>query len=522
MEIVNSKALLVTTGNADKLKLAISKSKIVKDHPNGLQDVLVHWDLNNAQLLRNLGIKNVPSPINRDYNWPGMYKPFDHQRKTAEFLTLHKRGFCFNEQGTSKTASVLWAADYLLNQGFIKRVLVVCPLSIMKSAWVGDAFKTVMHRDIQVAHGDRAARKKVIEGKADIVVINFDGIEIIEQDIANGGFDLIVIDEANAYKTPSTKRWKAMKRLVKNETWLWMLTGTPASQSPVDAFGLAKLCVPSRVPNFLGAWRDKVMVKVGMFKYVPSIRSTELVNQALQPAIRFEKKDCLDLPPVMMQSRDVPLTRQQEKYYKALKKQMLVTAAGEEITAVHAAAALNKLLQISCGAVYSDSQAVVAFDCSNRINVTMEIIEESSHKVIVFVPFKHAIDIVLEKIRAAGYSADKIDGSVTANKRTEIFRRFQEDEDPHVLVIQPQAAAHGVTLTAANTIIWFGPTMSVETYLQANERINRPGQKNHMTIIKLVGSPAEQKVYKSLEEKTQNHASLISLYNNILDDEENN
>jgi len=99
------------------------------------------------------------------------------------------------------------------------------------------------------------------------------------------------------------------------------------------------------------------------------------------------------------------------------------------------------------------------------------------------------------------------------------IRRFQEDEDPHVLVIQPQAAAHGVTLTAANTIIWFGPTMSVETYLQANERINRPGQVNHMTIIKLVGSPAEQKVYKSLEEKTQNQASLIALYNNIFEDD---
>lgn len=519
MQIVNDKALMVTTAHADKISIAIEKSKVIKDYPNGLQDVLVHWNIENAQRLRNLGIKNVPSPINRDYNWPGLYKPFDHQRKTAEFLTLHKRGFCFNEQGTSKTASVLWAADYLLNIGQVKRVLVVCPLSIMKSAWVGDAFKTVMHRNIQVAHGNREARKNVLNSTAEIVVINFDGIEIVEKEIAEGGFDLIVIDEANAYKTTSTKRWKAMKRLVKPETWLWMLTGTPASQSPEDAFGLAKLCVPSRVPNFAGAWRDKVMVKVGMFKYVPSIRATELVNQALQPAIRFEKKDCLDLPPVMYQSRDVPLTKQQEKYYKALKKQMLVTAAGEEITAVHAAAALNKLLQISCGAVYSDSQAVVAFDCSNRINVTLEIIEESSHKVIIFVPFKHAIDIVLEKVRAAGYSADKIDGSVPVNKRTEIFRRFQEDEDPHVLVVQPQAAAHGVTLTAANTIIWFGPTMSVETWLQANERINRPGQKNHMTVIKLVGSPAEQKVYKSLEEKTQNQASLIALYNNIFDEE---
>lgn len=518
MQIVQDKALLVTTAHADKIKTAIGKCKIVKDHPNGLQDVLVHWDLHNAQLLRNLGIKNVPSTISRDYNWPGLYKPFDHQRKTSEFATLHKRCFILNEQGTGKTTSVAWAADYLMNIGQVRRVLVVCPLSIMRSSWVNDFFKTAMHRKVAVAHGNKAARIKAIESDAEVVIINVDGVEIVEKEIAAGGFDLIVLDEINFYKNVSTKRWKAMKRIIKNETWVWGLTGTPASQSPVDAFGLAKLLVPSRVPNFLGAWRDKVMVKVGMFSYVPAVKATELVNQALQPAIRFEKKDCLDLPDLMFQDRDVPLTAQQEKYYKALKKQMLVSTAGEDITAVHAAAALNKLLQISVGSVYSDSGAVIAFDGSNRINVMLEIIEESSHKVIVFVPFKHAIEVVLEKVRAAGYSADKIDGSVSINKRTEIFRRFQETEDPHVLVIQPQAAAHGVTLTAANTIIWFGPTMSFEVWGQANARIDRPGQKNKMTVVKLVGSPAERKVYKSLESKIKDHESLVQLYREVAED----
>ena len=520
MKIVQDQALLVTTAHAEKIETAIDKCRVVKTHDNGLQDVLVHWDLDNAQKLRNLGIKNVPSPINRDYKWPGIYKPFDHQKKTAEFMTLHKRGFVFNEQGTGKTMSASWAFDYLMTEGYVNRVLIVCPLSIMRSAWVADIFKVAMHRNVGVAHGTREVRKKVIQNPHyEIVVMNFDGIEIVEEDIAKGGFDLIIIDEANAYKTPTTKRWKAMKRLVKPETWLWMMTGTPASQSPVDAFGLAKLAVPARVPNFLGAWRDKVMIKIGMFKYVPAPRATELVNLALQPAIRFEKDQCLDLPPVTYQSRDVPLTAQQTKYYNALKKQMLITAAGEEITAVHAAAALNKLLQISVGAVYSDTQAVVAFDCSNRISVLLEVIEETSHKVIVFVPFKHAIELVVEKLRAQGYTTEKIDGSVSVNKRTEIFRKFQEDTDPHILVIQPQAASHGVTLTAANTIVWFGPTMSVETYLQANARIDRPGQKNHMTIIKLVGSPAERKVYKSLEEKTQTHESLTALYKEVLEDE---
>jgi len=124
-----------------------------------------------------------------------------------------KRAFCFNEQGTGKTASVIWTADYLMKQGKVKRVLVLCPLSIMKSAWQRDLFTFAMHRSCSVAHGAAPQRKKIIEAGAEFVIINFDGLAIVKDEIIAGGFDLIVVDEANAYKNVQTNRWKVFSRL---------------------------------------------------------------------------------------------------------------------------------------------------------------------------------------------------------------------------------------------------------------------------------------------------------------------
>jgi SNF2 family DNA or RNA helicase len=111
-----------------------------------------------------------------------------------------------------------------------------------------------------------------------------------------------------------------------------------------------------------------------------------------------------------------------------------------------------------------------------------------------------------------------IHGDVPVGKRTDIFDRFQTTDTPQVLVIQPQAASHGLTLTAANTIIWYAPVTSVETYLQANARVHRAGQHNPCTVVHLQGSPVEKRVYKMLSEKVDIHTRLIDLYKNIVED----
>ena len=450
--------------------------------------------------------------IATDYDWPGKFKPFAHQKQTSEFLTLNRRAFCFNEQGTGKTASVIWACDYLMNLGVVKRVLVICPLSIMKSAWQQDLFKFAIHRTCDVAYGEAKQRRKLINQGAEFVIINFDGVEIVKEDILKGGFDLIVVDEASAYKNAQTTRWKTLREIAKTVKGMWMLTGTPAAQSPVDAFGLARLINPDNTPKYYGQFRDQVMAKVGAYRWIPKPQAQQIVHAVLQPAIRFEKDQCLDLPDVTFVERDAPLTPQQTKYYRLLKKQMIMSAGGEQVTSVNAATNINKLLQISGGAVYTDTREVIEFDVSNRLRAIQEVIEEASHKVLVFVPFTHTIELLSAYLTKAGITCDVINGQVPVNRRHQIIQDFQDTENTRVLVIQPQAASHGLTLTAANVIIWYSPVTSVETYLQANARINRPGQKNPMTIVHIKGSEVEAKLYKMLSSNIDNHTKIIDLY----------
>lgn len=513
MQIIENKALLLKVKEPGRITTVIPKAKQVGDH-----EVLVKWGLEEAQVLKNMRIKNVPSPINAAYDWPGLYRPFDHQRVTASFLTLHRRAFCFNEQGTGKTSSVIWAADYLMKAGFIRRVLVLCPLSIMASAWEADLFKFAMHRTCAIAHSySKDKRIEAVRSGAEFVICNFDGLDIIKDEIKDGQFDLIVIDEANAYKNVSTKRWKTLNSIIDLSMWVWMLTGTPASQSPVDAYGLAKIINPNGVPRFFGAFRDQVMTKITQFKWVPKKSSERTVHEALQPAIRFTKEECLDLPDMTYTTREVPLSAQQNKFYEAIRKNMMAVAAGEEITTVNAAANLNKLLQLSCGAVYSDSGEVVSFDAKSRMAALLEVIEEASHKVIVFVPFRHAIEIIAEELKTEGVSCEVIHGGISATKRTEVFARFQAEDNPQVLVIQPQAAAHGVTLHAANVVVWWGPITSTETYLQANARVHRAGQRNPCTVVHIQGSPVEKRIYAMLSDKVDIHTRLIDLYKNVVE-----
>ena len=511
MKIIDNRALLMRLRDPARVTDVIPKSKQLEGNR-----VVVNWGIDEAHVLKNMNI-HAPSPIEGQYKWTGKFKPFEHQKTTAGFLTMNKRSFCFNEQGTGKTASAIWAADFLLTKKRINRVLVICPLSIMDSAWREDLFTFAMHRKVDVAYGSAKQRQKVIEGDAEFVIINYDGVKIVADAVAAGGFDLVIVDEATHYKNSQTDRWKTLNKILTSDTWLWMMTGTPAAQSPMDAYGLAKLVNPKSVPRFMGSFRDQVMYKVTNFKWVPKPSATETVFEALQPAIRFTKEECLDLPELVYVTREVALTRQQEKYYKELKDKMIMQAAGEEVTAATAAVNMNKLLQISGGAVYSDSKDTIEFDIKHRYNVLREVIVESSKKVIVFVPFKHTIAILTDKLRGDNISTEVISGSVPAAKRTAIFKAFQEDKDGvQVLVIQPQAAAHGVTLTAANTIVWWGPTSSVETYAQANARIHRAGQDHKCTVVQLQGSDVERHVYALLDNKLDSHTKIIDLYKELL------
>ena len=778
--------------------------------------MLIHWGMDEMRVLKNLGVKDVPSPIERNYKWPGRYTPMVHQKVTSGFLTLHRRAFCFNDPGTAKTIAALWAADYLMQRGEIRRVLIVCPLSIMQSAWMGDINNSIIHRSAIIAHHAQASRRvEMIQGDYEFVIINYDGINLVADDIkADGRFDLIIVDECfvagtrvstpngpraietlqagekintsngvmpiqcvirnttkrvvnvkttcgrsitctpehpfftdagwvtaqnlsgrrlissdglrgmrgrvqetekrgatvletrderrddlltilrteeiplsesgevlfhqhaesaarrsdrdravggiqgehvafaesqrvssettrgqrdghdsngetgvrtpnngmgmelprsvgreaarlshelqtrlrkpgaenraggrweqpqpvrqesagqqeggeigdawvesvthiecgretpvydlriegtpnyfvedllvhncNAYALPSTRRWKSLAKIMRPDTFLWMMTGTPAAQSPVNAYGLAKLVNPNAVPSYMNAWRDKVMNKITTFKWAPKADARDKVFEVLQPAIRFTKEQCLDLPPVMKTTREVPLTPMQAKYYEKIKNDMLVVAAGQTISAVNKAAVVNKLLQISCGGVYSEDGDVVEFDAAPRMRLLLEILGETDRKVIIFAMFRSSIDSIVNYLRTNGVNTETIHGGVNATRRGEIINTFQNDNKRvsmmqdssaasiRVLVMQPQATAHGITLTAADTVVFFGPLMSVELYTQAIARADRKGQDaEKVTVIHVQSSPIEKKMFAAMDSKVSEHALLTQMF----------
>ena len=513
MEIVEDKALIFRTRNPHKYSL-IPKHKIL-DQEGDTYKIAVYWGLDEVRVLRNLGVKDVPSPITRRYNWPGRYKPMAHQVETASFLTVNRKAFVFNDPGTGKTLSALWAADYLMSRGLVRRALILCPLSIMHAAWMSDLNNSIIHRSAIVAHHAQAAKRiEMIQSEYEFVICNYDGLNLIADEInADGRFDLVIVDEANAYKTMTTKRWKTLKSIIKPDTYLWMMTGTPASQSPADAYGLAKLVNPQGVPQFFTSWRDQVMNKITMFKWAPKPTAKDDVFNALQPAIRFTKEQCLDLPPVMTMVREVPLTPQQTKYYNLLKDQMLVHAAGETITAVNAAAGLSKLLQVSAGAALTDTKEVVEFDAAPRLGVLEEILEETERKVIIFAMFRSSIDAIHAHLTKKGISAEVIHGGVSATKRADIIQRFQTQPTPRMLIMQPQATAHGITLTAADTVVFYGPLMSVEQYIQCIARADRKGQNSDkVTVIHIQGSPIERKMFKALTARVTDNDLLTAMF----------
>jgi len=255
------------------------------------------------------------------------------------------------------------------------------------------------------------------------------------------------------------------------------------------------------------------MNKITMFKWAPKHDATATVFNALQPAIRFTKAQCLDLPPVVTVTREVPMTAQQSKYYKMLKEQMLVRAAGETISAINAGVAVNKLLQISCGAAYTDDKEVVEFDAAPRLHVLDEVLEETDRKIIIFALFRSSIDTILTHMQKKGVAVDTIHGDVTATKRGKIIHDFQTTDTIRVLVMQPQATAHGITLTAADTVIFYGPLMSVEMYTQCIARADRKGQdSDKVTVIHIESSPIEKKLFKAMSTKVSDHALLVGMF----------
>jgi SNF2 family DNA or RNA helicase len=475
--------------------------------------------------LRAVGI-DCPSSVRHQYDWNGG-TPFEIQIKTVELLTENPRSFCLNSMGTGKTRCVLWAFDYLRKLGIATKMLVACPLSTMTFTWGHEIMKATPHLRWAVLHGSRTKRLDMLaDPLVDIYIVNHDGLKIIAPEVVDRkDIDVICYDELAVFRN-TTARTKIAKKIADSKTIVWGLTGSPMPNAVTDIWNQVRIITPWRVPKYFSHLRDELQFRVSQFKWVNKKGAIDKAFDYFQPAVRFTLDDILELPEAYVPPPiQTGLGPEQRRVYDDIRKFAIAKVATGEITAMNAGVVMSKLLQISSGWLYDSKRNVHKLDGEARLQALDDIIDGQPGKVIVFVSYLHALEGVYDHLVAKAMKMPQdireqhmphmITGNTPPKARTVIFNTFQNDPTNRgPLVAFPKCISHGVTLTAASAAVWFGPTLSAETYDQGNARIRRVGQTQKQLFGHLTSTPIERQVYNLLTNRLMQQDSFLHLLEN--------
>ena len=506
------------------MKPRVIKNHIIFTHPDPLKIYEVFPDfkqaqvdgqtvcavplsLDSARLLRNIGV-DAPSPIRVDYDWPIRpdWSIGDWQVDTAEFFTLNKRAHCHNAMRTRKTFSTLWAVDYLQKKGLVNKALIVAPISSLELAWADTIFVNFPRKRYAVLHAAAETRKKLLAQDHSIYIINHHGVEIILDDLMKRtDIDCIVVDEVHEYFNPRTDKFKALDKFVNRrgvDSWVWGLTGTPTPEGrPTDAYGQAKLIRPEAYKGHYTAFKNETMQQFGPFKWVPRRGSEDVVHRVLSPSIRFTRAVVTSMEPTIIE-RHAELSAQQTRHMNELLRQAVTEIDGTTVTAVNAAVLCGKIVQAACGVVYGANGEFCEMNFGPRMDVLKELIAGNEEKVVVFVPFTGSLEAVARELKK-DWSVEIVHGETAAGKRNQVFRDFQTQKDPHVLVAHPQCMSYSLNLCAASLLIHYAPTNSGKVFQQANARIDGDNQKVKQDIALISSTATERKIYAALQGKSR-------------------
>ena len=368
-----------------------------------------------------------------------------------------------------------------------------------------------------VLHGSRKRRRELLAGDYDVYIINHDGVRTIVNDLhERTDIDTLILDELAVYRNNSA-RTKLMREFAIRFTWVWGMTGRPMPQAPTDVWNQCKILTPQTVPPYFRHARSALMLQVSQFKWVPRTDAVETALSWMQPSVRFALDDVVELPPAIYRSIDVEMSDEQQKVYRRMANEFATIIKEKKITAANAGVLMNKLLQVGAGYVYTHNPEYVEIDSDARKDMLLELIEEAPHKLIVFAPWRHLIDGLSKLLKTHKIEHAVVHGDIS--HREDIFNDFQMTTKYRLLLAHPSCVHHGLTLTAASTIIWYSPTTSLEVYEQANARIRRVGQQHKQQFFHLQGTVVEKKIYRMLKDKQRLQDEFLTLIRTAIEPE---
>ena len=457
-------------------------------------------------------------------------KPYEHQLKALEKSWAEKTYALFMEMGTGKSKVLVDNIAMLYDQGAIRAALVVAPKGVYKN-WDQIEFPTHMAEHVEyskVLWEPIASKKKqaeldtLFDGKDElkILIMNVEafstskGLDFADRFLSIfGKRALIGIDESTTIKNPTAKRTKNILKIGDLANYRRILTGSPVTKSPLDLFSQCMFLDPFHLGyDSYYAYRARYAHMVEKYfggrrvQIVGSYRRLEELTEKLQKfSYRVLKEDCLDLPDKVFTKRFVDLTPEQDKAYDQMKQMALAMLdSGEVMSTVNVMTQMMRLHQITCGHFKADDGKITHLK-NNRINALMQLLDETEGKVIIWANYVEDIKNIVESLKKA-YGDDstvEYHGSVDPGVRQDNIALFQQKNGPtRYFVGNPQTGGYGITLTAANTVVYYSNSYDLEKRLQSEDRAHRIGQTGSVTYVDLIAEKTiDERIVKALNKK---------------------
>ena len=438
------------------------------------------------------------------------YKPHGYQVFSTEFILEHKSAGLFLECGLGKSVITLTAiVELMYNMFDVSKVLVIAPLRVADTTWQDEIEKWEHLKCLKISKvlGSKKNRIMALYKKADVYTINRENVPWLVDFYKNDWpFDMVVIDELSSFKSPSAKRFRALKKVRHKIRRIIGLTGTPAPNGLLDIWSqIYLLDGGERLGRTFTGYRGRYFhpqkyINGGIpADYAVNENGEEKIYEKISDiCISMKALDYLKMPECILNKVEVELSEKEMKLYRKLERDLLLPFEDSDVDATNAAVLANKLLQMADGAVYDEFNDV-KYIHDRKLDALEDLIESANGKpVLVYYAFKHDRD----RIRAR-FDAGEINTSEDIEKWNEGKTR--------TALCHPASAGHGLNLQYGGcTIIWFGLTWSLELYQQANARLWRQGQ-NHTVVIHyiLAKDTIDERVMKALENKDTSQAALI-------------
>jgi SNF2 family DNA or RNA helicase len=443
--------------------------------------------------------------------------PFQHQKETSLFIHRSDCTYVASDPGTGKTRAVL---DAYASDTERKRMLVVCPKSIMLPAWVADCRKFTPDLSIEIAKAPNKTRRTAFEKGSDIVVVNHDAAKWLNANIdIIDGFNWLVIDEATAFKNPTSQRSRALMEVARYFTKRIAMSGTPTPNSVMELWSQMKILDEgSRLGRNYYQTRSRLQMPIqeGQFtRWEDREDAREKVFDAVSDVtIRHTLEEVLDMPEHINRNLEVDVSQKLFLLYTDLAEESRLLLETGTVDAVNKAVLQNKLLQLCSGAIYN-SEGGYSLAHPERYELILDLVKERSTPSLVAYLWRHQVENLISLAEKQDIRYAALTDKDSLERRNQIVEQFQAGLY-QVLFAHPASAGHGLTLTKGRTVIWASPTWNSEHYIQFNRRIYRAGQNFRTEVINIAAAgTVEPLVYDRLNGKIEKGTELLDLFNSI-------